>query len=795
MNGNALFLGTPADEKYVHYIKPYLSSCPNIRVILQDVQYLTQVTEYCRKHNVTKLVTTNAAFLYKLVEKDWPTALNKKRPSIDDYAGSIFPIPGIPGGEIVVVNPLKQCLTVTFGKFILERFISKLTNKEHWNEPTQFEFTVCDSGDTLRSAVATLSTAAIISIDIETLKWLASIACVGYCGIFVDSVGIISTKCFVIPFTSVFNLTYIRKINALPCAKIFQNGKYDNAYFLRFNCPVTNWLWDTAHLFHCWYSELPKDLGFLNAFFLRNVQYWKDLSKTGDKYLYFKYNALDAWATANVFLSQMVQLPAWARKNYTLEFPLVFPCLLSEMTGLRRDKLALAKAVEEDTAALNKAQTSLNKMLGVVYFNTNSPIQMAALFKVLGLGEVAVRSKMKDGEYVEVNSYDEKILEKASFLNPFAGRILQLILDIRGIRKNISTYLTTGDKAKEFWSYGSNKEEDEGRILFALNPHGTDTARLSSNESAFWCGFNIQNGPRESNYKTTIAADHGFFIAECDLKQAESRDAANISGDKNLLNALDSEDDFHALNASRFFGVPYKDIFDNGTGKTKNKPLRDLSKRTNHGATYNMGEDVMVDTMGLKKVTQAVVLLNLPIEWKPHHVTRYLLNRFHITYSGISTVYYPWVVRSVVETSKLTSRVFHHVTRTSSLESSAYIAEGDWTRYCFGHPDKSKRDLNSYVAHVPQSLNARTLNEAYLKVFYDLALGNSEFRLYAQVHDSILFGFRIGTHNYYCAAVKERMEIPVTVRSCDGKYRTFTVPADIKAGKSGVGATHWNLTE
>jgi hypothetical protein len=43
------------------------------------------------------------------------------------------------------------------------------------------------------------------------------------------------------------------------------------------------------------------------------------------------------------------------------------------------------------------------------------------------------------------------------------------------------------------------------------------------------------------------------------------------------------------------------------------KDLRDLSKRTNHGANYNMGGSVMLDTMGPKRVAQAKLVLKLPI--------------------------------------------------------------------------------------------------------------------------------------------------------------------------------------
>lgn len=819
MSGNAVFIGTEADVKYTGFLKPLLSSCSNAYTIFQDIEYLTQVVDYCKRKNVIKIITSNPKLLWKLVEKDWPTGM-QKRPAISDYAGSYFILPGsgssglagIPEVEIVVVNPLKQCFTKTYGKFVLERHVSKLTRPKEWNESTAFAWTIASSGEELQRAYEDLSTAYAISIDIETVKKYAAISCVGYCGIFVAADGTVATRTYVVPFISSFHLAYVRKINSLACPKVFQNGKYDNAYFLRFAAPVTNWLWDTAHLFHSWYSELPKDLGFLNAFFLREAKYWKDLAKVGDKYLYYKYNALDAWVTANVWIVQMLQMPAWARKNYTLEFPLVFPCLLSEMTGVRRDPNALKAAVEKDGTELRALQKSLDTMLGTPYFNTNSSIQMAALFKCMGLGEFSEVSKINsDGEWEDADSYADKVIEKAILAHPFSKRILKVVQKIRKLKKNINTYLGTNpvgnidpkkNKTKEFFAFdsaGINTQEvvgePDGRILFALNPHGTDTARLASNGHAFWTGFNIQNGPRTGTYKTTIAADHGMFLAECDLKQAESRDTANISGDENLLQALDSENDFHALNASAFFGIAYEKIFDNVTCKVLDKELRDLSKRTNHGANYNMGAMIMLETMGQERVSDAKQMLNLPLNWSLFRVCEFLLERFHATYPNIARVYYPWVVRSVLETQKLVSRVMHHVDRTKTCKVAQYCNEGDWTRYCFGRPDKSKRDLNSLVAHVPSSLNARTLNEAYLRVFYDLALHNNEFRLYAQIHDSILFGFMRGRHEYYCEGVRERMQIPVTIHSCDGKIRTFTVPADIKAGKSGEGATHWAYTE
>jgi len=540
---------------------------------------------------------------------------------------------------------------------------------------------------------------------------------------------------------------------------------------------------------------MPKDLAFLNAFFLRKVVYWKDLAETNDLHEYYKYNALDTWATANVWIQQMLTLPDWARRNYLLEFPLVFPCLLAELTGLLRDpkrleeqRVILDKKIEEETG-------SLRRILGVPGFNTNSSPQVCTLLGALLCGDI--------------KSSEEKDLKKAAYRHPLNGFLIGKILKVRGWRKLVSTYLRRDSDAnsKNQWNGG---KEFYGRILYSLNPDGTDTGRLASREHHFWCGLQIQNIPVDPEVKCTLRCEDGFYIGECDLEQAETRDTAYISGDTKLIAAVESENDFHSTNVVAFFGFAYEQVYDNKTRKTLNKPIRDLSKRTNHGANYNMGPDVMVDTMGLENIWQARTLLKLWHLNKPRDIASFLLDKFHATYPGIrgktapfvEGTYYAAVVREISTSKKLVSRVYHHTDYNLRKypDPKVYIEAGDWTRYCFGDPLKSKPHLNSYVAHCPQSLNARTLNEGFMKVFYEVALPNpSDFRLFAQIHDSILFAYRVG-FQHLATAVQSCMSIPVTVRNIRGEYSTFTVPAALKLG-SKIGtdkesrAIYWSDTE
>jgi DNA polymerase I-like protein with 3'-5' exonuclease and polymerase domains len=675
-----------------------------------------------------------------------PWENTRKKPSINDYAGSMFKRDGL---EIVFIDPLKQLISVPHGPFVARRYISKLTEADSWMQMPAFSFTVLDASNEQEYFNA-FQSAILIAVDIETFSNPPSIRCIGYSALFISATGEFTIRSVVLPLDSLYNLAIMRKFNyELQAPKVLQNGKYDISYLCMYNAPLYNYLFDTAYFFHAWYSELPKDLGFLAAFNLREAMYWKDLAETNDLMEY--YNALDTHATLCAFISMIQEAPAWAFDNYLKKFPCVFPTHMSEMIGIKRDMNRLSKAETSLAEKIDKANQSLQRMTATPGFNVNSPKQVMQLLTILGCSDI--------------KSTDEKNLAKVAFRHPLNALLVDKILDIRGNRKLLSTYLTTG---KEF----------NGRILYSINQSGTDTGRNASKEHHFWCGLNIQNIPRGVDVKQTLVADDGFMFAECDLEQAESRDTAFIVGDESLISAVTGTKDFHSVNASAFFGIPYDAIYSDTARKVLDKVLRDLAKRVNHGANYNMGPQVLVETMGLINIYKASNLLKLPKLWGPIKIAEYLLAQFHRTYPMIAGVYYPWVINKIALDNLLTG------------------ATG-WTRYCFGNAGKDKRALNAYVAHCPQSLNAMVLDMAYCKVFHDIAMSKEHgrnFKLNAQIHDSILFQFREG-HEYLIDMVKERMEIPITIKGLDGKVREFTVPAAAKAGKDGKGAKYWSETE
>lgn len=785
-----LFLGNWDDKEYAPRLKPLVGNA-TVFTLFTPVGTLAEVVMYCKKRNITGVFSTNRTILLKLLAA---MGNPREKASLNDYQGSYFKHQDI---EFVFINPLKQLLTVSYGTFVARRFISKLVTPHAWNKNPGFKFEILEAKN-YEKIFAQYTDAIAIAVDIETLKENLRIRCIGYTALFLDrTTGEFTTHSCVLKIDTMFAVSIMRKFNAeLKAPKVLQNGKYDLSYLARYNAQIYNYLWDTVNMFHCWYAELPKDLAFLQSFFVRESMYWKDLADSSDEFEYFRYNALDTHATILVFIAWILQAPYWAKRNYTEEFPLVFPCHLSEMTGVKRDMEMLVSANKEVTGKIDEANKSLSKMLGTWprIFNTNSAPQNERLRTVLGAKNI--------------ESSDDPHLKKIALMHPLNYRICYKIIDIRKLRKLESTYLVVATPSYKILS-GEVKTKDiktgkelNGRILYAINPHGTETGRCASTEHHFWCGLQIQNINRGPAVKCTIVADAGFRFAEADLKQAETRDTAYVSGDANLIAAVNSPRDFHAVNASAFFGVAYEAIYDDATGKTLDKALRDLSKRTNHGANYLMGWSVLIDTMGETKVWEAKKILCLPSHYGLRQVAEHLLSVFHATYPTLSSVYYPAVVHEVMTTNMLVSHttmkapVVYGEEPVWNVDWELEPLEG-WTRWCFGNPQKNKLDKNTYVAHVSQSLNAKALNIAYLRVFYEIAIHpkyREHFKLCAQIHDSIFFQFREG-HEYLIGMVEERMQVPIRCKGYDGVIRTFTVPADSKAGKDGKGAYRWSETE
>ena len=735
-----LLVCSPDDERYFTRFSSLVSGS-SVPVFSGRIDTATEISRAAARLGADAIVTTREDYLKKLMPPG-----REKAAKIGNYAGSIIDS-GVDGIEVLVVNPFAQLYSVPYGEWLTKRFLSKVLAPDTWRKTSEFRWAEVKTQTNYEEAKSHLSDCFLISIDIETAP-PNMIRCISYCGFKTDG----TSFSWVFPLDSLTKVDWMRELNALPAPKVCQNGKYECAHFFAYSAPMVNYIADTKNAMHSWFAELPKDLAFLTSLLVRDTMYWKDLAESGDKMDLYKYNALDTWGTGEAFISWLREAPPWAMRNYVTKFATVPIAHMCEMRGIKQDLPLVEKFAEEGEVIQDELLTDIRSMTAQPKFNPSSHLHVKKLLFVLGCGE----KDKNTGRMGLPSSSDEKTLKSAILRHPLNEVILGKILEYRGERKLYSTYLPVGDKSKDF----------KGRVLYSLNPDGTDTGRFASKEHHFWTGLQIQNIPGSGSgirVKQTMVADEGFVMFEADFAQAEARGVAYCSGDERLIAAVDSGQDFHSLNAAAFFGIPYEDIYDDKSGSTLDKLIRDLAKRVNHGANYNMGAAVLLDTMGEVNVRRAQKLLDLPKQWTLLDVCKYLLHRYEVTYPIVKTRYYNQITKQVMQTQKL-------------------VGATGWTRYCFGDPSSNKLHLNAYVAHVTQSLNAMILDIAFKRVFkWQLAEQNFHLlQVFAQIHDSLLFQVRIG-HEHLAQKVGKLMTFAVPVTDSAGITRDLVVPVDVKS--------------
>lgn len=718
-----LFIGTNEDRNYLHLLKEATSGTTCVaRIYPSDFQFLnTLLAKEIAATKATGIITTNPALLRKLSEK--PKA------NISDHAGSMYHIGNTP---VVILNPLEQFYTVSYGQELARRHISKIIKPESFLAQTKFNWKILESESERRQYFELFKTALLIAVDIETLRDGLAIQMAGYCALFPDG----TSQAVVIDTRDLDGIEWAGKFNQLPAPKIFQNGMYDNAYFIRWGIPVHNWLYDTMHMFHCWLAEMPKSLDFITAYMLQDFRYWKDESSSN----FFDnahYNAKDTWATLNCFMALIAEIPDWAKANYLIEFPLVFPCLHVALEGIAVDAAARDAIAQREQKRLDNSLKNLRDSLGEPNFNPSSPAQVKKLMHILG-------SK-------ELTSSDATSMKKCATKHPLNDFFMKEIIQFREARKLLSSYL--------------DADLLNGRFLYSLNPAGTDTGRMASKDSPFWCGGNIQNMPPE--VKGMFCADGDWLLVEIDKSQAEDRCVAVLSGEPALLEIFSSGKDSHSFKGAMFFGVSYDEIRGQEAAKKRGEfqgmSLRDLAKRINHGANYNMGANVLLNTMGMEAVAKTKRLLNLPVKMSPKDCCQHLLDIYSKTFPAVKGRWYKQIINQVVTNKLLTG------------------ATG-WTRKCFGNPLASKSHLNAYVAHVPQSLSVMIVNKEFFKIWRLQIANPQKFRLKAQIHDSILFQYNPKTPEIV-DEINAIMQTTVSVRGSDGKTRDLFIPTDVGKGR------------
>jgi DNA polymerase-1 len=159
---------------------------------------------------------------------------------------------------------------------------------------------------------------------------------------------------------------------------------------------------------------------------------------------------------------------------------------------------------------------------------------------------------------------DEETLAELSGRHP----IIDALLDYRGLRKLLSTYI------EPFAGYIAA----DGRVHTTFNQALTSTGRLSSSNP------NLQNIPIRTEQgreirKAFVAESEDSVMMSADYSQIELRVMAHLSGDEHLCAAFREGRDVHAATAAKIFGVPVEEV---------TADQRRMAKTANFGIMYGI---------------------------------------------------------------------------------------------------------------------------------------------------------------------------------------------------------------
>lgn len=255
----------------------------------------------------------------------------------------------------------------------------------------------------------------------------------------------------------------------------------------------------------------------------------------------------------------------------TVEMPLVPVLAHMEASGVHLDTTAMGHIEADFKARLATLEAQIYEAAGHP-FNISSPKQVGELlFDELQIAQKA--KKTKGGQYVT----SEEVLEGYKDKHPIVG----LILDYRGLRKLLSTYVEALPKLIH---------ADTGNIHTSFNQAVTATGRLSSSEP------NLQNIPvrgedgREIRRAFTPQPGHLFFSA--DYSQIELRIMAHLSQDPHMIAAFCDEADIHADTASRIFKKPLSEV---------TSDERRQAKTANFGIIYGISAFGLSQRIGVSR--------------------------------------------------------------------------------------------------------------------------------------------------------------------------------------------------
>jgi len=550
--------------------------------------------------------------------------------------------------------------------------------------------------------------------------------------------------------------------------KIGQNFKFDQRLLktcindtVNFGFIVRSFYFDTMLGFRTLYPELPSSLQFSTSV-LTEEPYYKDEGKEynpkKDKFdRLLLYNAKDAAVTYEVFEREVCELETLGMAKFFFERVMPLHDFYSkvEQRGIKRDEFQRKFLHEKYKDSQKELEAELYSITSEY---TDEPINVGSVGKngdvpklLFGLMKIPARK-----------STDEKTLDalaRNAVKDPLKKRALELILEIRKVRKTIGTYI-------------DHETDYRGRTLtgvrIALETGRTANGILKAPVTTKPMGLAFQTITKHGDLRSMFIPDEGYVFIEPDLSGAEARVVALLADDKRLLKIFKYELDLHRITTgwmdgtspdallSEFFDeddeIKIYDLKERINSELKsriNNEQRQVGKKFRHAGHYDMGKREAARQTGFS-------------EWK----TNQLLNKFHDTNPSIRGVFHKEIIDFLRENNRV----------LTSPHGRARQFLNRWGDELF----------KEAYAFIPQA----TVSD-HLKFSAQVIEKRAPWvQILSESHDSFLAQIPIGEVDHAIRIIKEELEKPIDFKFCSLSRGELTIPIDAHIGKK-----NWEIME
>ncbi|WP_165061529.1 DNA polymerase I [Adlercreutzia sp. ZJ154] len=382
-----------------------------------------------------------------------------------------------------------------------------------------------------------------------------------------------------------------------------------------------------------------------------------------------------------------------------IDLPLVPVLLQMERVGMAIDCARLSELGEHARTELTALSDKIYDIAGET-FNIDSPKQLAhILFEVMGIPPM---KKNRRGY-----STNASVLKELAKTHDIAA----LVIRYRELAKIKSTYIDSLPKMRA----------TDMRVHTQFHETVTATGRLSSSNP------NLQNIPVRTDFGRKIRecfvplSDKDVFLS-ADYSQIELRLLAHLSGDKHLIDAFNSGEDFHANTAARVFDLPIDQV---------TPQLRSRAKAVNFGIVYGQ------QAFGLSQN------LDIPID-----EAREMIDRYFDAYPGVRSFLDSTIKQA--EKNGYAETMFGRKRRIPELSLSNKRMRGVGERTAMNHP--------------MQGSAADVIKLAMIEVAHRLTNAKLDAKMMVQVHDELDFSVPKDNVEELAALVSDVMENVVQLK-------------------------------